>query len=473
MGEWLARFLITNAFGQYRCDAIERSVLACLGESPACPADRSEHALHIITEAYPYGGHTRFLKQVLEASDLRDHILVSGSTSLDEAVEILQVEPSRIIKIEQGDVRLEIVAMAKAIARFKTAYLYIHPDDVRTAVAALMAKAMRSDLKIGFINHADHSFSTGLAASDFVFELSSYGWGLREARQISDRASFIGIPIAPSQKVFCESENKSYAFSAGAGYKYKPFRQHSLPPLLMALLREHPQLSMIVVGPDPKDPWWKPLRHFDNRVTVRRAVPYNDYLKYLEECKFFIDSYPKPGGTVFAEALISGASVIGLKGGSWGYSCADALRVSSPEEFIEVAKKILARDQETLFTQSIVRSHCLEFHHPSAVVSRLKSTMETGVLHKPPEMLYRLGPSPFFAEIEWYEKAKIKIKLPSTKIANSIKMHRTILLAYINAFGFWNIRSFKLWYRFHLRKLRQNGKASRWLSRNRGQASAA
>ena len=73
--------------------------------------------------------------------------------------------------------------------------LHIHPNDVACAVAVRFAKRLHPAIEVCFINHADHVFSVGIGAADRVFEISTYGWGLRPMRGTEATSSFIGLPI--------------------------------------------------------------------------------------------------------------------------------------------------------------------------------------------------------------------------------------------------------------------------------------
>lgn len=445
LGEFLARVLVENTCGIYRCDAIEQAIVKFMGVPGALPPHEGSRSLHVFTETYSFGGHTRLVRLLLEASDGDDQIFVGGRTSAAEAAKHLGVDPARIVKIVADDAKAQIVAAARTIARFDRVYLSIHPADVKTASAVLLAKTMRPEIKVGFINHADHIFSTGLAAADYVFEISSYGWHLRVARGIADRASFVGIPIRRNAARPAAAAPKPYALSAGGGYKYRPQPGASLPDVMNLLLAELPELTVELIGPRAKDRWWRALKNkYGDRILFFDPMPYERYLARLTSCAFYIDSFPTAGGTAFPEALISGINVIGMKGGTWGYSCADALRVDGLSAFLTTAKSLWRNEPVALAAQERVRELAIDFHSPRGVAARIKETMETGALHELPQILDKMGRPPLLWEVNWNTRARLRLSFPAMRSLLSLQAWRIVTAVHAKCFGYLNVRTLRL-----------------------------
>jgi hypothetical protein len=63
-------------------------------------------------------------------------------------------------------------------------------------------------------------------------------------------------------------------------------------------------------------------------------LPFEEYKALLTQADFYVDSYPIPGGTAFAEQLIQGRRCIGLVSPIQGYSPADMLKSESKADIL-------------------------------------------------------------------------------------------------------------------------------------------
>ena len=259
LSTWIASYLWANTLAIYRNDLLEEHVLRCIDSNIPNSSHRcAEYRLHVISEAYSSGGHTRLLSLLLQNSATLDQVLLTRSNAVDETAFFLGIDKSRIMKVFEDDLASEIIEIARTIARFNEVILYIHPNDVKCATAVRLAKAMHPQLKVGLLNYADHSFSVGIGACDFIFEISTYGWRLREARKISDKASFVGIPIR-SIELTPTSGPECYALTAGPDGKYKPSSGFSFADMVEALLTRMPDLRFRFIG-SGEAPFWRDLK---------------------------------------------------------------------------------------------------------------------------------------------------------------------------------------------------------------------
>lgn len=440
LAEWVAAFLAANACGIYRCDELE--LLLMPDQAPALEAADAGQgaALHVLSQPYRHGGHTRVARHLLaQAGDDHDVLLTRAPIHPESSV-WLGVAPHRLYGVEASGSQRRVQALAAKMASYEALYLYIHPDDVVGAVAVRLACRMRPDLRVGFFNHADHSFSVGIGAAHEVFEISTYGWRLRRSRGVQDRATFVGIPIEvqrlPERGASPPPERQAYAMSAGTAYKFKPVGGASLPAMVDHLLGAAPALNVWLVGPQETDPWWRPVKsRYGERLCFHGLVSHADYLAMLQNAAFFIDSHPKTGGTAFPEALLAGGWVVGLMGGTWGFSLADALRVRDEPAFIERCLALLRGDAPLLERQAEVRSACARFHAPSAVWARIRLAMQQYVRSAPPAELMDLGVPPVLAEDEWFEQDRIQMRLPDRRARNAQAVHGAIAWAHARAFG--------------------------------------
>lgn len=304
--------------------------------------ESKKDCLHIISEAFIIGGHTRLMEKLGNMHENRPDLLITRRADVkararfdDIFSEIFEIRPDNL---------LDAVGKIRDIgSRYQRIVLHIHFDDIATIVACgLVKKAQR--LQVYFVNHADHAFTYGSSVADYYFQLSSYGARLDRQKTIAGQTSFLGIPVADIKSDIrpVEANNKQalHFFSSGSAMKFRPFRGATMSPLISKLLTTWPQGTFTVVGINiAGNIWLWPLKlRFGKRLQILRLLPYDQFIARSREADFYVDSYPFPGGTAFAEQILAGKQGIGLTSNVQGYSPADKLKKQSVEEVISTIK---------------------------------------------------------------------------------------------------------------------------------------
>lgn len=411
---WVATLLWKNHSQIYRLDALETILLEKLPPLPghsAAPTDATGVEIHLATQVYRSGGHTPLMAHLIEQADCPADILLTRMTDVELAAQALGVPMERVRSAgHHVDPVARVHALAHELLKGARVIASLHPNDVLGAVALRMAKGMRPDLPIGFVNHADHVFSTGIGACDHVFEISAYGWSLRGARGTTAQSSFVGIPIRPraaGPMTAIDPNGPPLFLTGGSPYKFRPLPGLSLPPVLAELMKRHPSARLTVLGPTSRDWWWWPLRTaLRRRVEVRQAIPKERYQQLLQRCSVYIDSHPIPGGTALPEALMAGSHIAGIRGVVWGYSCADELLDTDPQGFQDTCNRLLAGDRLTLDRQQDARARCAQWHAPHEVRHRLDSSW-SGSRSTPPMQVPQSAPHGRPLEEFWLRAGKL------------------------------------------------------------------
>lgn len=390
LAEWLATVLWKNHSSIYRLDELESILLDKVPEPPMTSTDHGREdgvETHLATEVYRSGGHSPLMAHLIRHADRPVRVLLTRMHKLDAAANVLGVSIDQVRSA--GGIQHpvpKVHMLVQHMIRTNRVIASLHPNDVLGAVAIRMAKRLRSDLQMGFVNHADHVYSVGIGAADHVLEISAYGWNLRKSRMTEERSSFIGIPIQLKETDHRETRQTDHPtfLTGGAPYKFRPLPGMSLPPVLGRLLKRHPTATLTILGPKKQDWWWWPLRlQGGKRVMLSQAIPKENYQGLLSACTIYIDSHPVLGGTALPEALMAGCNVAGIRGVVWGYSCADELLSPDPEAFLHDCEKLLQQDAPALLRQQDTRAQCRALHDPAYVRSRLNDAL-TGKRVKPP-----------------------------------------------------------------------------------------
>jgi len=327
LAEAYGSFLAHNFVGIPADSALEQQLALRLTSSlKAKTGDKLGVTAHLVTTAYPWGGHTRVVERLL-AAGLGDGLIVLDP--LPKALLERFPKDKPVIQLgRESSGALLVARIVEAGLRFDNIILHIHPEDIYSASAAiLLAKAGK---RIHFYNHADHAFSFGYSSAENVFEIGKYGWLRGSARGIERRQSFAGIPIPALSLLPKPSSNVSRFVFAGSPSKFIPFLEYSVPEFINQLAQTfHDRVAITVIGPGGRESHWAALTPAARRlVTFTPTLSHGAYLDLLSRHNAYIDSFPKPNATGLAEVVAAGMPAFGLDLMA-GYSYSDTLRSHS------------------------------------------------------------------------------------------------------------------------------------------------
>jgi glycosyltransferase involved in cell wall biosynthesis len=426
LAAYYGAFLHFNHIGIYADPELERGLTEAL-ESLGIPHDRrhSQHrgVLHLATEVYPWGGHTRVIERLVGCG-LGD--AVATLSPMPAPVRAALRDRCRVVDSLEGSDRIETVRRIVAAGRgYGAVVLHIHPFDIASAVAAGILA--RRGVRILLYNHADHGFGFGFAPAEKVLELSKYGWGKAPQRGIEGKQAYVGIPVESPAVPPGAVRKSRHVLSSGWSPKFKPFREINAAAFIEALVdRLDGDVRFDVVGPGGREPPFRDLRRSARRrVTFHGLLPHERFTELLAESGVYVDSFPQGNGTGFVEALLSGAPCFGLDLLA-GCSHADVLRSHTLEDLIERVAAFLQRssDPEGRFdgARALVRAH----QSSSACASRLTAVLNEGVCEGLPAQL-ELAPCMMdFYERYWEAGATIAL-VPRAAASLSASLRRWLL----------------------------------------------
>ncbi|MCU0214172.1 hypothetical protein N8A88_26705 [Pseudomonas shahriarae] len=309
---------------------IERC-LSMAGSTFGATPNQRGGVLHVVTEPYMTGGHTRLMEKLASMHPERTDLLISRQAAPDAKAQVCRFfdKTSVVIATCPVDALTQIVCL---LLSYEKAVLHIHPDDILVVVACGVAKRI-SGLEVYFVNHADHVFSYGSSIADYYFELSGHGCRFDLTKHIQGRKSFLGIPVNIPHGVMANNFKPAMQapllfISAGSDIKYKPRKGFSIFKLVARILDDYPASTFLVIGSDVKKAfWWWPLKlRYRSRLSIRAHLDFQEYSELVSKADFYVDSHPLPGGTAFAEQFVKGQRCVGLLSPVQGYSPADRLK---------------------------------------------------------------------------------------------------------------------------------------------------
>lgn len=385
----------------------------------------SKDCIHLISEPYLIGGHTRLMEQLATMHSEKPDLLITRQSD-EAAIERTRVFFNECTVLQFRTPLQKVTEIIGCLKAYKRVVLHIHPDDMTTVIACNILKGM-TNAKIFFVNHADHVFTYGSSVADVYFEISTFGQQRDKKKNISGVKSFLGIPLSTrlvkkAHRLPAKGDALNF-FSAASPFKFKPVKNYDSRPTIHRVLSEFKNATFWIVGANPyTNIWWWPLKlRYRRRFQILSSVPYESYLKLLDGADFYVDSYPTPGGTAFAEQLVSGRRCVGLRAPIQGYSPADNLKSKNIDDLMT---SILQCDNDPAVIESVYAVNGYD-----AVKSRYLACLYDGVLCANEMERYVA----WTGDVAAYEQTgKITSAIPPEVIAKLISFDKGFLLSVLH-----------------------------------------
>jgi hypothetical protein len=411
IGRLFGSLAFMNDAGVYADDALVRSFAERFPSSDTSRSAPDREIVHVISDAYRFGGHTRLMERLAAAHVPPADVVITRSTQVAFARErpglfATITDLSRLRSVE----RLE--QLTRELARHRIVVLHNSEDDFVAAVAAWRARQRGSSVLL--MNHADHHFSFGREVAETILEVGPQGHSLTK-RHLPGKPSFhVGIPLSGPRREMEPAPPKLgsiHLLSGGAGWKYRPELGLSLMPVIEQLLEARPQLTVSIIGVRRRDRWWWPLKlRHPWRVHLSRVLPYERYMRTLASAHVLLDSFPVPGGTAFPEAIWTGKFTCALQSPLAGLTPADTLRVPGVRELIEILDRPAAHRERLVQCQALLE----EVHGMPAVQRRYLAALEGR--GAPPDAFASFDTT--FLSRAW--EARGRIELPSPRAVEGV-----------------------------------------------------
>ena len=314
-----------NHPGRFASPRLERALrvgAAALSQVPfeGTAGGDPRRVLHVMTEGYDTGGHTRLAWRWMEQDAGRTHALAltrhrAVPAALAEAATRggLPVDmPGPEATLLERAQRLRALA-----AKFDVVLLHVHPDDPVPSMA--LASAAQPRPPVVYVNHADHAFWLGREAADLVVNHRHVGSRLTvERRGIpSERTALLPLPLqgatASGDRDAMRRElgigpDQVVLLTVGSNYKFKPVGGAHFLDAAEPVLARHPEAVLIAVGPGDSGRFAQARRRSGGRV--RAMGTRSEIGGFYAAADLYLESYPFSSATAVREAAAHGVPVV-------------------------------------------------------------------------------------------------------------------------------------------------------------------
>ncbi|WP_448614104.1 hypothetical protein [Modestobacter sp. URMC 112] len=308
------------------CDpSLERLVVTTAqgGEPATVDGGRSSgRVLHVLSEAYSVGGHTRLAWRWISRDPRRSDVALTNHAGPvpDELAATVAASGGRVHDLRPDSATLlgRATALRALIDRADLVVLHVHPYDA-VALAAVNLPGTRPPVVLE--DHADHAFWLGAGAADVVSSFRPFGQRLStELRGVpAARSALLPLPIdalpspaprADVRRSLGLPEDAVVGLTVAAANKLAPLFGRGMDSVLDRALTWCPQLVVLLVGAPPAGPWARLAARYPGRLRALGAVP--DPAPYYAAADVYLESYPTRAGTSVLEAALTGLPTLAL-----------------------------------------------------------------------------------------------------------------------------------------------------------------
>lgn len=277
-----------------------------------------EHSrtLHVVSECYVTGGHTRVLAKWVQRDLSSLHSIVVTRPTCEVPTFLVDIAAERDAPITMLDPSDSILDRARQLkdlsAGMDRIILHHHPDDP----VPVLAYATPGGPPVAMFNHAHFWFSLGVGVSDVIINTMPYFGKLTERyrypRAIDllrgpyglDRLAWTEIEKSAAKRALGLPSNAPVVLTMGNEPYFAPDGHADFFATLEKLLTSIPEIEVIVVGVPETSPLIPDRIRRSSRVRFPGRVP--DPRPYYEAADLFLESFPMPSLGALTEAVAYG-----------------------------------------------------------------------------------------------------------------------------------------------------------------------
>jgi hypothetical protein len=310
--------------------------------------DGKNTTLHVMSQAYITGGHTRVVDNWIKAlRNYKHSVIFNFHSSVYPApkflIDTVHNSGGDIIYNDKSSMIEKAKYLAKVASKYKYVVLHHHPSDILPLVAFGNSRFSRPTF---FYNQGDNVWGCGYSVSDYILDLSSFGVdfshkyrGIPKSRSIN-----IGIPVE-IDKYSCNTlKRKGKVFriaSMAAAYKYKPLSKLSFQDFVDKVLSCKENIVFSIIGVGKRDSNWSDLlKKYGNRISFLGVLEKKEAHRVLKQADLYIDSFPFASYTSLIEAVSLGVPSLSLRNIMNNLDMVSKLGVATVEELVDKVMEV-------------------------------------------------------------------------------------------------------------------------------------
>jgi glycosyltransferase involved in cell wall biosynthesis len=282
---------------------------------------RSGRVLHVLTEGYATGGHTRQVWRWIHRDERVSDVVLTNQAGPVPArlAEAVLASGGQVHDLRSaGGTLLERAGLLREhMDRVDVVVLTVHAYDA-VALAAVNLPGVRPP--VIYANHADLTYWLGVAAGDLLCDWRDAARTLDVGQRAvpTERVGVLPLPIDEMSAAADDTLRRELKIPADAvvavtvaeDWKVAASWGRGMHHVLDRVLQRSPQLFVVLVGVTSNADWARLGKRYPGRVLPIGRVP--DPAPYLALADVYLESYPTRAGTTPLEAAMVGLPTVAL-----------------------------------------------------------------------------------------------------------------------------------------------------------------
>jgi len=281
--------------------------------------------LHVMTEAYPTGGHTQYLELFMQNCSQyfkkQDIVISTQNTPLPASIMNTASKYGKLTLLDEMSILKKAQKLIDMSSDFHYIMLHIHPHDIVANLAYGSSKFTRPIL---FLNHADHMFWCGVSISDIVLEISEQGKKLSNKYRGVLLNNVVHIPIQNSTITLTKAQardklnidtNKKMILTIANEAKFGNSEEDVKKFINMALniVNNVDDCLYYFIGPSATSPYWYEANKLSQGKIIPVGLQKREQLPfYIRSCDLYIVSFPFGSHTALLEISLYNVNILRL-----------------------------------------------------------------------------------------------------------------------------------------------------------------
>ncbi|OGI29915.1 MAG: hypothetical protein A2287_07770 [Candidatus Melainabacteria bacterium RIFOXYA12_FULL_32_12] len=268
--------------------------------------------LHVLTEAFPTGGHTRVTERWIKNSpaEQKHSVILLKQKYQNEIPDTLRQNVKEkngdFIVFDKNTTFVESALQLRKIASgYENIILHVHMEDIVPILAFGTEEFKRP---VVFFNHGDHIFWLGVSISDLVVNFRTCSNSFNEKYRHVKNNAVLPLPICSenidnikenteqiirTKQELGFQENSKVILTMASSYKYAPFDNYNFINTISEILKRTENTILLAIGPDQdEESWYKAFIDSKRRINAIGRVEHQNLEKYLAISDLAIDSFP-------------------------------------------------------------------------------------------------------------------------------------------------------------------------------------
>jgi hypothetical protein len=308
----------------YQSPEIENMLLECANKLPAedyviqDKNSKKRKVLHVLSEGYSTGGHTRLAKNWIKSDADSIHSLVTTwqiESTPQWLLDEIKNSGGWIFSLETvSDKHVERAAKLRKLAYewADIVVLHMHMMDPIPVIAF----GIDDGPPVIYMNHGDHLFWLGASIADLVVDLRPSGQKLTLTRRSCNNSFILPIPLE-AKKVFNRNEirekykineNEIVILTIASNYKFRSINDYNYIDIIKEIVNKVDNCRAYIIGPNDIGKWHEINVETGGKVRALGVV--TEIEEFYQMSDIYLDCFMMGSMTSLLDASKYGLSIV-------------------------------------------------------------------------------------------------------------------------------------------------------------------